>query len=242
MTTEQLDEIKQLAEARLRVGDLLAPHCLQLHMELKAARAENERMKSLLARARGAIHDGFIGGEWAHLVFQRDSLSIAAHKEADEAEEVVREIAHLQGAAYGESNYWVHNYNQTQPLGFDEACDGFSQVKEHVDDYKAVVAEHEETIRYWQAEAHRIERERRQVQEERDNALSGIHAACGNRHPEGSACVLETARLVVTRTKQRDRARAEVERLRAALKIAAEGVCFAQNACGCAVCVARKAL
>ena len=35
---------------------------------------------------------------------------------------------------------------------------------------------------------------------------------------------------------------AEISRLRAALKVAAEGVCFAQGACGCAVCVARKAL
>ena len=44
MTAEQLDEIKQLAEARLRVGDLLASHCLLLHSELKAALAENARL------------------------------------------------------------------------------------------------------------------------------------------------------------------------------------------------------
>lgn len=45
MTAEQLDEIKQLAETRLRVGDVLAAHCLLLHAELKAALAENERLR-----------------------------------------------------------------------------------------------------------------------------------------------------------------------------------------------------
>ena len=45
MTAEQLDEIKHLAEERLRVGDLLASYCLLLHSELKAALAENERLR-----------------------------------------------------------------------------------------------------------------------------------------------------------------------------------------------------
>lgn len=45
MTPELLEEIKQLAEARLRVGDVLASNCLLLHMALKAAQEENERLR-----------------------------------------------------------------------------------------------------------------------------------------------------------------------------------------------------
>lgn len=45
MTPTLLDEIKELAEARLRVGDVLASHCLLLHTELKAAQEENERLR-----------------------------------------------------------------------------------------------------------------------------------------------------------------------------------------------------
>lgn len=45
MTAELLEEIKQMADARLRVGDVLASHCLLLHTELKAAQEENERLR-----------------------------------------------------------------------------------------------------------------------------------------------------------------------------------------------------
>lgn len=45
MTPELLEEIKQLTEVRLRVGDVLASHCLLLHMELRAAQEENERLR-----------------------------------------------------------------------------------------------------------------------------------------------------------------------------------------------------
>ena len=55
---------------------------------------------------------------------------------------------------------------------------------------------------------------------ERDAALDGVHAACGHKHPEGAVCVLESARLVITRTHQRDRARAEVKRLRETIRAA----------------------
>lgn len=44
MTKEQLDEIQEYAADRLRVGDVLAAHCLFLAMKLREAHAEIERL------------------------------------------------------------------------------------------------------------------------------------------------------------------------------------------------------
>ena len=56
-----------------------------------------------------------------------------------------------------------------------------------------------------------------------DAALAGpveeIHAACGRVHRNGAVCILETVLLIRERTAERDEARAEVERLRAALAV-----------------------
>lgn len=60
------------------------------------------------------------------------------------------------------------------------------------------------------------------------------------RDEKAARSEVERLTLVVEKNAQRDNA--TIERLRTALKVAAEGVCFAQSACGCAVCVARKAL
>lgn len=45
------------------------------------------------------------------------------------------------------------------------------------------------------------------LKSERDAALAGVHAACGNKHGENEACVLESVRLVQERTAERDEAR-----------------------------------
>lgn len=48
MTEEELEEIKQLAEERLRVGDILAAPVLALLLELEQAQAEITRLRRLL--------------------------------------------------------------------------------------------------------------------------------------------------------------------------------------------------
>lgn len=44
MTPEELKEIEQYAEIRLRTGDVMAAHCLLLAMKLREAHAEIVRL------------------------------------------------------------------------------------------------------------------------------------------------------------------------------------------------------
>lgn len=45
VTPERLEEIKQLAEVRLRVGDVMAAYALELVDEIKAAKEEIIRLR-----------------------------------------------------------------------------------------------------------------------------------------------------------------------------------------------------
>lgn len=47
-----------------------------------------------------------------------------------------------------------------------------------------------------------------------DALEQGVHTACGHKHPEGTGCILETARLVRERTAERDAALEDARRLR----------------------------
>ncbi len=65
-------------------------------------------------------------------------------------------------------------------------------------------AEGQSYLQYQLDQAHKRLAE---VEQERDRAMEGVHAACGDKHPEGTACILETVALVRERTQERDEAR-----------------------------------
>jgi len=109
---EELVAMKQERDAaraeldRLRSGaELMRSRAMPRPAE-KPVPTESERLRSILMRAHNAICDGFLGGEWAIYVHQQEGITMAAAKEADEAEEtldlICRELSWARVVPNGE--------------------------------------------------------------------------------------------------------------------------------------------
>ena len=120
MTASELDAL----DRRLDEGEALEwDECLDvlegLIKALREAHSKEEKMQRLLRQASGAIVDGYLGGEWAHVVHMSDDLCWGAAKEANDAEETLHEIWSLLGDSKKydpESMRWVAARNETKEM------------------------------------------------------------------------------------------------------------------------------